>query len=248
MKIDDAIAAIKEFFLEILGFLLPGFTLLLLSYLFLKNEFKTGAHDFLQNEHSTIVIMIISYITGYVLYGISEFWHLTKEWAIEKYQKVRKIENKPHVNKLFREIKETSDYKVALEIIHEKIGISKEALDKMPVRAIRNIALSYIPEADRKIYNFMFRSELSEKVSLALIIIFFLGILSWLTGQVSPFHGPFKTDHTSMWLYSVLFIAAFFLRKTCMRFYSIAMRIAIPIFIVKYKMQWENNKKGNGEV
>lgn len=107
----------------------------------------------------------------------------------------------------------------------------------MSVNSVRNIAMSFVPEADRKIYNFMFRAELSEKVNIALLIIFFMGVGSWLIEKATNLIGVLKTDIASLWAYGILFLAAFFLRKTHKRFYSIAMRISIPIFVVKYKMQ-----------
>lgn len=100
MKIDDAIAAIKEFFLELVGFLLPGITLLLLSYLFLKNEFKAEIDGFLVKENSSTIVLIISYILGYVLYGISETWLSTKNWFFKSYKKLRNIEIKSLIDEV----------------------------------------------------------------------------------------------------------------------------------------------------
>jgi hypothetical protein len=105
--------------------------------------------------------------------------------------------------------------------------------------------MSYVPEVDRKIYNFMFRSELSDKVNISLKLTFFLGISSWLIETITNNYWFFKTDSTSILGYFTVMVAAFFLRKTQRRFFDIAMRIAFPIFVVKYKMQGEKKKEGN---
>ncbi len=250
MKIDDAIAAIKEFFLEVLGFLLPGFILLLLSYLFLRSEFKPDIEGFLQNEHSNSIVLVISYLLGYVLFGISDAWRSYKRVGkpafIFKFLRfIRIIEVKPYFEEVQESIKKSPDYRVALEIIHEKIGIERNELESMGVNSVRNLAMSYIPEVDRKIYNFMFRSELSDKVNIALKIIFLVGISSWLIDAITYKYWLFKTDKSSIFGYVTIMIAAFFLRKTQRRFFDIAMRIAFPIFVVKYKMQGEKKKEGN---
>lgn len=250
MKIDDAIAAIKEFFLEVLGFLLPGFTLLLLNYLFLRDEFRIIVDSFLVKEHSSTLIMVISYILGYVLFGICDAWRSSKSdgkptWVFKALRFFRLIEINSFIEEVQESIKKSPDYKIALEIIHEKIGIEMETLNTMRINSIRNIAMSYVPEVDRKIYNFMFRSELSDKVNLALKIVFLLGIISWFTELTTNNYWLLKTDSPSLGVYASFLVAAYFLRNTQRRFYDIAMRIVFPIFIVKYKMQGEKKKEEN---
>lgn len=245
MKIDDAIAAIKEFFLEVLGFLLPGFILLLLIYLFLKEEFKIDIDILLSREQSNTIVLVISYITGYVLYGISESWGSLRCWLVKQSYKIKKREYKPIEDSSTLELKNSPDYKVALGIINEKLGIERNLLDGMPFRSVRNIAMSFIPEADRKIYTFMFRSELSEKTSVGLFLIFCIGILSFGLERSKYFIVPFKSDSLSISLYFLVLIVGLFLRETHKRFYDIAMKIAIPMFVVKHKMEAEKKKEGN---
>ncbi|MCB0522402.1 MAG: hypothetical protein KDD27_25885 [Saprospiraceae bacterium] len=250
MKIDDAIAAIKEFFLEVLGFLLPGFTLLLLSYLFMRDEVKEGIDSFLTKEHSSTIVLIVSYNLGYVLFGISDAWHKYKKvgnptWLFKFLRYCKLIEVKPFIEEVQDSIKKSPEYKVAIEIIHEKIGIEKDILESIGVNSVRNLAMSYVPEVDRKIYNFMFRSELSDKVNIAVKIILIFGFFSWLIEVTIGSYSLLKTDTTSLFIYFSFWPIAFFLRKTQRRFFDIAWRIVFPIFVVKYKMQVEKKKEGN---
>jgi hypothetical protein len=241
MKIEDAIAALKEFFLDVLGFLLPGYFVLILFYLFLVSNFKICLDKLLVHEYSKIIIPVISYIAGYVLFGISEAWNsLYKLDNQGRFFKIlcclRFLEKKHYTSELHEKIKESADYKIVKQIINERIGIENQVLDNMDANSVRNIAMSYIPEADKKIYNFMFRSELSDKINVSLKIIVFLGVISLLFELMFQKPWLLKTDTISLHVYMLFFISTYFLRKTQKRFFSIAFRIAFPIFVVKYKM------------
>jgi hypothetical protein len=244
MKIDDAIAAIKEFFLEVLGFLLPGFTLMLICYLLLRIEYKEVVDGLLKKDYSSTILLTISYILGYVLFGISDAWLSAEKnskpnWLFRTLRFCKLLNNQTYMQETQEGIKKSQEYKLALEIIHNELGLEKSVLEGMGVNSIRNLAMSYIPEVDRKIYNFMFRSELSDKVALALTITSFFGLVSCFLNACSAFHWLFKSNLDSFLTYLSFIMAAYFLRKTRRRFYDIAMRIAIPIFVVKYKMSGE---------
>lgn len=245
MKVTDAIAAMKEFFLEILGFLLPGLTFLLLTYFFLDKELQQQIDTFLSKEQASTIVVIVSYVLGYVLFGIScsfqSLQNKNKPSIIFNFlRKVHILETKSKTSNLEVSIKKSPLYKITLDILNSILKIQKDELSSMPFREVRNIAMSYVPEADRKIYNFMFRSELSDKVGFALKIIAFLGLCSCLLSLIEyPFkfrdYMILKTNGIIFIHYLLLLIIAYFLKETKDRFYSIAMRIVFPIFVAKFK-------------
>jgi hypothetical protein len=255
MKASDAIEALKEFFLEILGFLIPGFILLFLTYIFLYSTAKEIIDNFINSDQSTTVIVVISYVCGYVLFGVSDSWRNRKrknypKWIFDVLRKIKIIEREPLINKLDTDIKKTTVYKISIEIIEEIVGIKKTELEQMNSKETRNIAMSFVPEADRKIYNFMFRAELSDKVGYALKIVSALGILSYIFNLISDFFSLdyssfFVTEGFAWFFYLSLLIPAYLLRQTQKRFYGIAMRIVFPIFVAKFKGNVFENKKSD---
>jgi len=234
MKISDAILAIKEFFLEVLGFLLPGFTLLILIYLFLKPEYQMTINSFLEKESSSWIIIVVSYLSGYFLYGIGAIKETDEPKRLINLLKfVRFIHPGQLDQEIEKEFKKKLTYHECKKIIKQIFGFSEERIENMRMKEMRSIAMSYIPEADKKIYNFMFRADLSEKVVYALKIMTFLGILSYFLICIPHFNPVFKTTKVTWAYYLMLLIPTYFLRKTQRRFYGIALRLVFPIFIAK---------------
>lgn len=72
MKASDVIQAIKEFFLEFVGYFLPGLVSFFLVYIFLKSSYRDIFNLVIENEEYRNFGLVTSwYILGYVVYGIS---------------------------------------------------------------------------------------------------------------------------------------------------------------------------------
>lgn len=216
MKINDFVLSIKELFFEILGFFLPGiFLLILLVFLF----FGSNGLTTINMKYIEFLIIILSYILGYIIYGARLLLTLIHE-TIE-------ISN-------FYEKQRKSTYVIKTEeIIKRNYDIFFDTDNKSNKRHIldlRNFAMS-CTNCDRKIYTFIFRSDLCKHISTSLmivnaIIIFDLVLLILLNSSFLEI--TIKT-HIIFLICSIFPIFA--LEKAHLRFYKIGISIVFPQFI-----------------
>lgn len=233
MKIDDALSTLKNLFLDVIGYFLPGFTFLFLTYMSLSDGLKASVNSMASVDNFDVIAVILSYVMGYVLFGISEseiislpkFFPFIRKWRSENY-----------ITRTNDLITKSFEYKLALVKLSSKLGVDVdlETMKGLTVNQVRNFAMSYVPEVDNKIYNLMYRAELSKNIATGLRIIFIIGALSWLWTLFSNESVAFRTDNYSMLAYSLCLVASFFLDRSKERFFSIAMRVVFPIFICKY--------------
>ena len=234
MKISDLVDALKAFFFDVLGFLIPGFyCILILSFLVLpqyKFEFDYGG---LNKEWNSSILVIISYILGYCLYPLSDW----SDKIIFRF-KFLKLKTQSQVESDIDSSTELAICKVALtELLLKNDStpvIPAVALDNMSARNLRSIIMSYIPEVDTKIYTFMFRSELCRLISSFTLFISLLGLLLSIVNNIVISKILLKSDFKSIAVYSLLLLSCYFLTKARMRFLSIAYKIPFSIFIAKY--------------
>lgn len=237
MKFEDAILTIKTFFLELLGFLIPGFFLLCLLTLCLSSNLQTNLTNLIKVDYSNYIVLVISYITGYFLYGLFElkkviFSFLGKpaflaNLGIFVAQKVD--------FKLADEISKSTEFKISYNLLIKHLNVSESDLPRANYRTIRSIMMSYLPEIDNKIYTFMFRADLSKNIATSLQLVGMLGIISTMYGKWSQHDAPFQNDYYFIALYLIFVMIALPLNKTYERFYGIAMRIIFSLFIAKFQ-------------
>ena len=105
--------------------------------------------------------------------------------------------------------------------------------------------MSYIPEADAKIYTFMFRSDLSKHLAFISFALGFVGLtfvaLDYFWLEISVF----KTSKLYIVIYSILIFVTYYLAKTYSTFLSIAYRIPLSIFLAKELNTKEEIKSDN---
>lgn len=233
MKLSDVIDALKAFFFDILGYLIPGFyALILLSYC-INTKLQFG--DYQSNNISLdnqYIVLLFSYLLGYVIYSTNS---LTDFLIKLKFLKIKSQED------IEKSIEKGFEFEQAKKAIFElwvdnqnNTVIDNNSLSAFKARNLRNIVMSYIPEDDTKIYTFMFRSELCKNISSFSIIfsitaLFFLGI-NLIFKNVYVFNNGLKF----FILYIIIFVCSIFLLKTRMRFLDIAYRIPFSIFLSKY--------------
>lgn len=246
MKIEEVIAAVKEFFLEFIGFLLPGFILILLTYAFIRNDLRLAILSTWPKEYMSTQVLVASYVVGYVLYGASLVHDLFVHWMLKILRGLGVKTKKTFIQAVYDEIEQSIEYETTLRILHKKLGIRKKELHKLPVNNVRNIAMSYVPEADKKIYNFTFRAELSEKVGTAFKIIFLLGVLSFIFEKMNPDYKVLNTDRWALLSYALMLVATYFLGYTKRRFVRISTKLIFPIFLVQSKSSPGTKGKDEG--
>lgn len=229
MKASEIIEAIKEFFFDIIGYLIPG--AVAMSFILLC---APGANfDIILAKvrvDPSIIYLIISYCLGYVVYGVA----IIRDKLIDK---IKWIESP---RRMSIRIKESLQYKMAVEILKSLwirsllISKEKEDIEKFDMRETRGAVMAYIPEVDTKIYTFMFRSELCNHLNVLFLFISILGFLSLLINQIFPCLLILILEPGYILFYLVALAFSFFLHKTRMRFLSITYNIPFTIFIAKY--------------
>ena len=257
MKLADIILAIREFFLEFLGYLLPGTIFLLLFGYFLEDQAQTSLIANFPETNRLYLFLAIAYVLGYALYGIS----ILKDKVIKYYNKLAmkvehlflppakfpKRDKPPFPRWLFRhlriedkiqvvmKIRHTREYQITVDILKKHIDFPSDKMFSEKKAGefafVRNLALSFIPESDIKVATFVLRSELANFTSTSLLLIGSCGIVNSLIPA-----NPLKLngDPFYLYLYMLLLIAAYLLHITYMRFLKISKKIVFPIFIAKY--------------
>lgn len=232
MKISDLIDALKAFFLDFLGYFLPGvYALLVLTYI-VEEKWKLtfmGNYPFLE-EYYGIIFFTFAYILGYVVYSIS-----LADWiAKRKFLKIKtssQIEGEIRSGLEFEQCKKVIS---KLWVENNASVLSANDLSNLNTRNLRSIVMSYIPESDVKIYTFMFRSDLCKHISSFSLLCGILGLFFSSLSLVFDHIKVFKIGWHYTMLYALLLICSFFLVKTRSRFLSIAYKIPFSMFLSKY--------------
>lgn len=213
----------KEFVWDIIGYLLPGSYLLILLSICINENLFISTKIKLTNEDSNLFIFLLgSYLLGYLVYGLS-------------FLKEKKLGNKSYMKKIEKNISDRKAINWAKEILRTKfktVNIEEDFSDTS-VRDLRNVVMSFIPEADQKIYTFTFRSDVSNNTANISLILGILGTISCLINLVTDFL-LFNTGLAYLIFYICLIGAYYLLRETRNRFYAISMSIPFSIFTSKH--------------
>ncbi len=214
----------KEFIWDIIGYLIPGLYLVILVSFFTNESYNIGIPAFFQGNE-IVILIVISYVLGYIIYGLGDL----KE-------KIRG--NNSYSKRILSPISSTIVFKESKRLMSEKDpkqeSFNKD-LETIDVRGLRNIVMSYVPEADQKIYTFTFRSELSRHTGLVSLIIGCLGMMFTFIHCRWPQIDLFKTEITYVLFYLLLVGAYFLLREPRDKFYRIAITLPFNLFIAREK-------------
>ncbi|MBQ0733945.1 hypothetical protein [Aquimarina celericrescens] len=178
----DIIKNIKEFIWDVVGYLIPGFLLILVFNLVfspsvgIKNEFLIEWTQF--NDY---LIIVLSYILGYVVYSLTILKVRTQDKILNNL--IRRFPK--HKNTILNyksdgweeKFKNSATFHNAVSFLKEN-GYKKA--DEMKINEIRNILMSRNPSMDQKVYTFMFRSSLFDHISTILLIVLFLVIIQFI--------------------------------------------------------------------
>lgn len=211
----------KEFIWDIIGYLFPGlFTIVLLSVCINPKYFYNSSLDELGGKSSSTLILFISYILGYVIYGYSEL-------------KEKFLKERSYMKEKEREIASKVTFIKARDILVSKLPSTSNSNPFSSIREVRNIVMSMFPENDQKVYTFMFRSELARHVSNVSITLGVLGLVNFFISFFSSKLDLFIVGIPYVILYVALICSYIFLRETRNRFYAIAMGLPFSYYLSK---------------
>lgn len=234
------IEAIEKIFLELLGFLLPGLVLLYSFYFFLNLDYQNLFPNLTQTNE--FVLASFAYILGYIIYGMALF----RDSVVPKFNSLlsgKKLEiilkistPKEELPKISKSLEFELCQKIVKKLFKDDYGrliVDEGKINDISPNSLRNILMSYVPDSDKKIYTFMFRAELCNHLNIVTALIFIIALFSFLI-DILGFEPLFNTSASFIVIYLLFLAIGFFLHKTRMRFYSIAMRIPFSIFIAEY--------------
>lgn len=248
MDLSKTLEEIGKFFNEILGYLLPGFTFNLMVYLTLNPKyFPLLNEQYLLNPW---VVIFLSYIMGYCIYGITisrdtllkilfanKFLIKLKILYIKVLQffKSKKVYHDPKtlIDNIINVVSRSEEFRLTKTYLIEQVD---EDINNWEFNSVRNLVMSYMPEMDQKIYTFMFRSELGNHIGFVFFLFGLWLLLSRITSDLFDNTILIKQnllDH----LYDpfLIILLSYFFHITRKRFLLIAYKIPFSIFISKIK-------------
>lgn len=214
-SIKDSLAIIKEFFLEILGFFLPGIHLIVGFYFISNEQQQNFFFKFISIDKFSFFIPILSYVVGYFIYGLGQLGFIRSNFIVKTAQIEKDIENSAIFKSVHKSISNTINEPVAYKC-----------------KEVRNLAMSYLEQYDIKIYNFMFRAELCHSMSIVVMFLALIGLSSMIFKSL-----PFRSDSNYFWFYVLLVFSALIFQITRKRFFKIAMELIFPIYASKFIKQ-----------
>lgn len=231
MNSSNALEAIKELFFDFIGYFFPGFVCIIILSVNTCIEFKSSLIQPGSNQWF-FTIVIISYAIGYIIYGLGIFY----DNKLVKFYNCKFLNwfGISHPKKLKEIIRKSPEFETCYN--HMKSFLSnKETWEKYEgediVNKIRNIAMSFSPNSDKKIYTFMFRSDISHHLG---IINFNLGLISLiiiLIESIFDINLFFNNDIEVIILNIFLIFTGIFLSITRSRFYGISLKLPFSIYI-----------------
>lgn len=227
MDLKGFVDAVKEFIWDIVGYLIPGFiAIILISTCANKSLFFSIPIVNFEQDFLAFTILIFSYTLGHLIYGITLLIDQTLEKRLYRISKKAIVDN----------IQKSAPLKISLELVKNDLISkgSKTDVNQFSTLELRNYVMSYFPENDRKVYTFMFRSELCNHIISTSLVIGGIGLISSALSVVFvPF--VFKVSIEYITIYFLLILSIVPLHKAKIRFYSIAIRIPFDMFNSNYR-------------
>ena len=217
MKLESFISVLKEFFLEILGFLVPGYLFLLIFI-----GYGTINYDFLPDfifliNNKPEAALLLAYIIGYVFFPVNKLGDKFRIWIATNSDYFKEI--------IEKSIEERIEKSKELQIVKKKLtSLIDYDISDSNYRDIRSLAMSYIPEESPKIYTFMFRAELCKNIS---------SVLFWTCIPLIIYHCFYTECWKFLFLIPTIILICYLLQITRYMFLSIAYRIPFSMFIAK---------------
>jgi len=253
MDLSKALEGIEKLFLEILGYLLPGLPLLFLGFRLLPAVFHNMRIDVSQVGPWELVAS--GYVLGYVVYGLSlvkdelfqKVFLRFVQWLGKKLGKQKWTEKKMSRSRIEDAVSASLEVLVSRDILKKLLASStpdiNQHVDNLGLHSLRSLAMSYVPQSDRKVYTFMFRADLSDHVGTLALVFGFWGFIAYWQERLFGWGSLIVTLDFHVYFYAVLLVASYFFFKTKLRFLGIALSIPFSMFIATY-YRLEEKKDG----
>jgi nucleoside 2-deoxyribosyltransferase len=190
VKPDNLFEVLDKFFLDIIGNIIPGITLILGTWIILKKPSLFGSTSLLDfKDTSSWVFLIISgYILGYAITSFGETILLpvieATSLCLKKYRITRCLvpEFVISKDKIKEKIINRDDFKVMVRLASQVLKL--EAVDKQDFGFWRNIALAFNQANSSLVYRFTFISLFNLGVATVCIFSIFLWIFLNLSNYI----------------------------------------------------------------
>ncbi len=211
----DLVASLKEFFFDIIGFLIPGIIVLSITKYVIDIPMKLNLELF--------ETLILAYVIGYVIFSFS----LLKDKLFDKFPECWGINS---VKKILSTLSNRDNFQLASELINNKIKEGDKKL--VSYKSFRNYAMSVTPESDQKVFTFMFRAELFNQLHTISLLTFVLGSIILALSLWTDISVGLNFNFYWLGLFLILSLV---LRNGWERFYMISMNIPFSLYLAKIK-------------
>jgi len=217
---------LKDFVWDILGYLLPGLFILVLSSVVVKPEyFVSSPIVVFKPELYPLIFFIVCYTLGFLTHGLSLIWDKLFSIKWLNWMGLNLVERT--TSKLL----EKAEFIYAKQLIETKLNEQKVDTTKvqLDISGVRNVILSNQPEMVKTVYMFIFRSEFANRIGIVCLTVGLFGLIDFFIKRLDLFQSDFKY----LILYVLLLISYFALRMVRARFYEIAMKIPLSEILGK---------------
>jgi hypothetical protein len=241
--------ALKEYFLDVIGFLIPGIVLFLcLTICVNKPYFITLPILEIQPDYYTFLFIILNYVLGYLIYGFG----VVKDNMLDRIPKILssttnalKTRTRLRLNKIPKiqssttgielEIKGKPAFKQAFEKYNHYVKsktLKELKEDETTCRELRSKAMSFLSnDNNNKIYRFMYQSDLCKHVGNVLLLIGMLGLINYGLLLIGIKFSVFNHESIFLFYYAV-FICCYLLFRSARRyFYDKAIRTPFNMYM-----------------
>ncbi|WP_367330720.1 hypothetical protein [Sphingobacterium multivorum] len=220
----EIISSLKEFVWDIIGYLIPGFLLIITLNFFLMPDIGVENSFILDWEilNPTYIIIVLAYVLGFVVYGLTMFKIYVQDRIIDKFQNkgIYKYLEKYHSKFWEKNFEISPTFKAAKDkLLAEHISNASN----MKINEVRNIFMSRSPEMDQKVYTFMFRSSVFDHTSTIMMLVVVMSIFAYCLSFLDIYFIKYEKLHIV--LYLIFPFLCIRLGNAKRMFYSISQRI-----------------------
>ncbi len=225
-SIKSVFESFKEFVWDIVGYILPGSYCLILMSLFVDSDYWLNVDQVFSAQYFPYVIVIISYLLGYAIYGLNKQIYKTRKVKIFKW--IFTVTS--YIDLIEDKTRKRTAYKATKSILLKKIqdkGIDFDP-EKASLRDFRNIAMGFFPEQDQKVYTFAFRADIANHAGTISLFFGALGLLSFAINCITPFN-VIIIDSIHMVFYFMLTVSYFLFSSMRNCFYAISLNLPFSL-------------------
>lgn len=251
MKASEIVEAIERFFLDIIGLVIPGITLLFGSaYILNIPTAIRGFSVFAPKEPGDwVAVIAVSYVIGHavtslghilLLPGVESFTGRIKKCSLlSKFAPKFVVPEK----ELMEEIEADPVFKATIDKLLNGTPELKAENGRIKVTSWRNIAMSRAPEQRQTIYKFMFQSQLN----LGIATVLFLLSVAWpCVNALAAANVISQPTPVNAWVLGGMVVSLWPFLERRYRFYSPAMKVPFSIALAEMQNEVAKSDKSNG--